>query len=242
MSDINPNIDADDPFFKSIRATPRDEVSPTDGLSVNPSVAVRGPDDGRAILLRPQQDNDTGTGEERANIYWYSDAGGIISVVGADSVDNEHSIYTSDVGVAGTSLEKRLDIEAGVESTLINLTAPKIDGTQHDAQLRFLENGSIEDAPYLWFRPTTTGNSFRVAYSGSGAAIAFNRPGSGKPPVQLFQNPIAGLREVSAQPSASDLAAGEWAFTADRDGSGTAAWLFREESGTAHYFDTDGTL
>jgi hypothetical protein len=34
----------------------------------------------------------------------------------------------------------------------------------------------------------------------------------------------------------------EWAFTNDRDGDGTTAWLFKDSSGTVHYWDADGTL
>ncbi len=61
-------------------------------------------------------------------------------------------------------------------------------------------------------------------------------------PVEFNQNPVKGLREVGASPAATDLASGEWAFTTDRDGTGQAAWLYKDSTGTAHYMDTDGTL
>lgn len=61
-------------------------------------------------------------------------------------------------------------------------------------------------------------------------------------PINITSNPIYGLREVGSQPTTGDLSSQEWAFTTDRDGGGTAAWLFKDSSGTVHYWDADGTL
>lgn len=60
--------------------------------------------------------------------------------------------------------------------------------------------------------------------------------------INIGSNPIKGLREVGTQPAASDLSSQEWAFTADRDGNSTPAWLYKDSGGTVHYWDSDGTL
>jgi len=70
--------------------------------------------------------------------------------------------------------------------------------------------------------------------SGRGIAdAAFDR--------SLEQKTISGLRQVS-NASASELDSGEPVFDDNRGGSGNAAWLFKDSSGTLHYKDFDGTV
>lgn len=59
--------------------------------------------------------------------------------------------------------------------------------------------------------------------------------------ISVENNAVMKLREVGAQPSASDLSEGEWAWTDDHNGLGTAAWLFKNANGTLHYFEPSGT-
>lgn len=56
-----------------------------------------------------------------------------------------------------------------------------------------------------------------------------------------FNGGVRGTLDVGAQPSASDLEENELAFTSDRDGNGTPAWLYHDGT-NAHYWDADGTL
>jgi hypothetical protein len=57
-----------------------------------------------------------------------------------------------------------------------------------------------------------------------------------------FGKSIRGMREVGAQPSAGDLKTQELAFSADYDGNGTEARLYKDTGGTVQVFEADSTL
>lgn len=121
---------------------------------------------------------------------------------------------------------------AGWEYLVQNL-AP--DGSATD-KWRFAHEPSVEGRYLIQDRVNGGSYPFSIYPAGSPTAPDANTP------VIFHNGAIVGLREVGAQPAEGDLVPREWAFTTDRDGSGTAAWLYRTSAGAAHYFDADGTL
>lgn len=98
---------------------------------------------------------------------------------------------------------------------------------------------------------TPAGSSY-IRQESSGT-VDFYHDVSGNTMAQFFEsgstgewafngNKLSGLRELPAQPSSSDLSEREWSFTQDVDGAGTPAWVFKDSTGSAHYWTPDGTL
>ena len=78
------------------------------------------------------------------------------------------------------------------------------------------------------FRNGTNGNvPFRVHYEGD---------------YTDFRNSATRCIKTYSNAAATSLRSKEFAIDTNRGGTGTTAWLYRDASGTTHYWDADGTL
>jgi len=120
--------------------------------------------------------------------------------------------------------------------------------------------GADSRSVYLRLRHGGTGNESRLAFQDSEAGIGdaidlrYGSPfqrfrlydhineqvslvySSANPSWSFEEVPMTGLREIE-NPTAGDLSDQEWAWDATN-----SRWLFKDSSGTAHYFTPDGTL
>jgi hypothetical protein len=67
-------------------------------------------------------------------------------------------------------------------------------------------------------------------------ALRYYHDRLGRSELDLVQTPVQGLKEY-AGPANSDLSPGEFAWDSTNN-----RWVFKDESGTGHYFTPDGTF
>lgn len=239
---VNPNYDPDEDGLIE-RLADHDHSGPGDGgdqlnlggadsyLDAPLIIESGGTGDNEAIILVPT------TGEDKAQLRWlFSDVDERLGVINCDENDPEMSFYTaSSDGGSGDDQQKRLDIEGGSDANFIGIKKTTPDS---DTKLSF-DRDDGESKYQIWHRGAN--GDLRINQSVLNEPVLDITDDGSTPIIDFIDTPLSGLRELTnADPS--DLFAQEWAFDADRDGSGNPAWLFKDSTGTVHYWDADGTL
>jgi len=205
---------------------------------------IRGSNDGAGLILQ-SQDDTVSNGEGRANIYWYSAGNSTaperLAAMEAEAADNEFSVYTKAdaLGSGSTGLEKRINIPSE-QKTKIEFTNSLSDtvvqigaADNSDALIKF---GNNNDGLRGAFGYNAVNGLTQWDDLANNRRVLFYNSDFSPPYLSFNSTAVSGLREIS-NPAPADMLSQEWAWD-----STNSRWLYKDSSGTSHYFTPDGTL
>jgi hypothetical protein len=224
------------------------------GTLADDAPLISGPTDGSSgwALLMQNADDLGSAGDRYATIGQYTSGDANSGtperffLFSGDVQDEEVSLYTKAdaVGSGDSEPVKRIDIDAGsaqtevavesyTSSAKLSLNPATQSGGGSVSYIDWRDEFSTQIRQY--FNPGS-GTSGQFFWYDAVNGATFMKYDIADATLRLENTPIARLREIS-NPTEFDLDLGEWAWDSTND-----RWLFRDSSGTAHFFNPDGSL